>query len=74
MKNINVGLSGLRFEPRASQMIQKEREIYMTQEMTKIILRHEKAKMVKLSLCKYIKADEVQLHSFLTLVEDGGNW
>ena len=74
MKNINVGLSGLRFEPRTSQMIQKERKIYRTQEMTKIILRHEKVKMVKLSLCttcKYIEGNEVQLYSFLTLV---GRW
>ena len=41
--------------------------------MTKIILCHEKVKMVKLSLCttcKYIEGDEVQLYSFLTLVED----
>jgi hypothetical protein len=37
MKNINVGLSGLSFELRTSQMIQKERKIYRTQEMTKII-------------------------------------
>ena len=58
-------------------MIQRERKICRTQGMTKIILCHEKVKMVKLSLCtpcKYIEGDEAQLYSFLTLVEDGGDW
>jgi hypothetical protein len=57
-------------------MIQ-EGKIRKTQEMTKIILCHEKGKMVKLSLCtpcKYIEGDEVQLYSFLQSVEDGPDW
>jgi len=50
MKNVRVGLSGLRLEPRTSQMIQKVGKIYRTQEMTKIIFCHEEVKMIKLSL------------------------
>jgi hypothetical protein len=57
-------------------MIQKERKICRTQEMTKIILCHKKIKMVvtPVHTCKHTEGDEVQLYSFVTLVEDGGDW